>query len=244
MSHHHAGFFDKQRIDEAGNVAVRLQKVIIAVLVFYIIDFILSIVEVTRGGNVATAFFPLLPIAWVIFGFFSAYQRQPGQLNVYGIIWVILLVLASIVIILDIVAVAALVAIIGNAAGHLDYCGQDCEALLVVLVLSFIIAIVVYILNIYQTVLVFRLRNMLRTTYSTTVVYAPVPGGPVVYGAIPGQPGAPYYATAPGAGGYAPQQPYQQGGVAYPPPSAGVAYPPPGPYSPPPAGAYPPPKDV
>eukprot|EP01115_Flamella_aegyptia_P007177 TRINITY_DN29895_c0_g2_i1.p1 TRINITY_DN29895_c0_g2~~TRINITY_DN29895_c0_g2_i1.p1 ORF type:complete len:229 (+),score=41.52 TRINITY_DN29895_c0_g2_i1:46-732(+) len=175
-------FFSNQRIDDAGNTAVRLQKIFIFLficdIIFFVLTFPYSIVSLLISACVLSI------------GFFGAKNRHRGLLLTYAIIkivgFVLQLIFAIFVAIIAVVLVLGFVLVLLNAQ-YMDYTVDfyydyydyfnisetfgielmiGSVAFIIMALIIAVISLVTFCLILYTVVLAFRMRRQLKESQS------------------------------------------------------------------------------
>jgi len=211
-------YFTAQLTDEAGHVAVKLQKIIAAIFCISLVTLICDIAFGAMTGVWSTGFIGTWFGYFILFcGFWGAKSRSNGFLLIYLIFMILFVIFQAIAFILAFVLVALLA---GTCMGNNSnvsceaYNGASIGGLIAVLLIATFIGMIIWVIEVYSINLAFKLRKMLLSHHQYVVVaqqqqaYVVQPAA-VVYTNQPAAPTyaqpAPAYGSVPpayGGGGY------------------------------------------
>eukprot|EP00029_Vermamoeba_vermiformis_P010016 TRINITY_DN5182_c0_g1_i1.p1 TRINITY_DN5182_c0_g1~~TRINITY_DN5182_c0_g1_i1.p1 ORF type:complete len:195 (+),score=47.11 TRINITY_DN5182_c0_g1_i1:192-776(+) len=181
-------YFEKQKIDEAGEYSVKLQQVIIALFCLNIVQIIFDIIYMATA-HAFLWYFVFIILAWLLLlmGFLGAKKRARGSITAYAIIMLIIVLVKAIGWFITFIGVL----VVGLFAP---------VVVLAFFWLGIIFAFVVFILEIISVVYAFRLRRLLTTqvvyvTQPQSTYIPPTYGQPATTYVYVTQPQTPQYVT-------------------------------------------------
>eukprot|EP01114_Cavostelium_apophysatum_P021536 TRINITY_DN754_c0_g1_i1.p2 TRINITY_DN754_c0_g1~~TRINITY_DN754_c0_g1_i1.p2 ORF type:complete len:186 (+),score=29.76 TRINITY_DN754_c0_g1_i1:181-738(+) len=170
-------FFHKQEHDEAGHLAVRLQKAILGMFFIAFIWTVLGFVFISMYGGYGVFWGGLFGWFVMFCGFYGSYKRNPGLLMTFIICQIIEICFFAFYFIFTAIAAGELASLCG--LGGCAY--ANFRGIIAVMAIQLICVIFWFAMQIYTTVLASRLRRLVHGHHVEVHVhhgqaYAPVVG--------------------------------------------------------------------